>query len=294
MKKIKLLPAIGLICSIGIKLVLAAFAIYVILYYPRKAESFEINTIEPSEKMLIVTQSSDFKDTLTKTLCDSLKKSSVYIRGIDVGKLVEVRDEDWDRIVIINSFVIELNKDVDRFLTRALSPKKVLMFITSGGADWLPQPELKVDAITSASKTEYIDDVVHLITDWMGKANEQNWEPDDHVLALKYMPRVDVNAACEAIVSDPKRYQTLHPNLDVMINRIGYQFLRVKKIKAALKVFKLNKNLFPDSWNVYDSYGEALLMDGDRASAISNYRKAAQLNPESKSANRMLEKLTKQ
>ena len=292
--KTKLLKIFAIIFGSIIGFILAAFAVYVILYYPRKAESFQINTPDPSQRIIIATQGSDYKDTLVKILCDSLKKSSIYIEGMDVGELAEVNDEDWDRILIINSFIILLNKNIDRFLNRAVTKENILLYVTSGGADWLPQPELTVDAFTSASKKEYIKDLVHLITAWIGKEDDRKWEPDDYVLALRYFPSVDVHAACQAIASERERYKVLYPNLVNMINRIGYQYLRLKDVVSALEVFRLNVNLFPDFWNVYDSYGEALLANGDREASITNYRKALELNPESKSASDMLKKLSKE
>ncbi len=289
--KTKLLRVIGIIFGSLAGLVLAAFVIYVIIYYPRKAEPFEINTLNPTKKILIATQGSDFKDTLTKVLCDSLKQSSVYIRGIDVGGLAEVNDAEWDRILIINSYIIWLNKDVDQFITRTRATDKILVFVTSGGADWLPQPEFTVDAITSASKKVYIHNLVHMITDWIDKEDDQRWEPDDYLLALEYYSQVDIEAACEAIALEQERYQALYPNLVDVINRVGYRYLRLKDVPSALEVFRLNVSLFPDFWNVYDSYGEALLANGDRESAIRNYREAVRINPDSKSADNMLQKL---
>ncbi|MFC1800213.1 tetratricopeptide repeat protein [Candidatus Eisenbacteria bacterium] len=287
----KILKVVGIVLGSAAGLVLAALAVYVILYYPRTAEPFEITAPDPARRVLIATQGSDFKNTLTRALCDSLRQSSVYIRGIDVGDLAEVNAEDWDRILIVNSFIIWLNKDVDRFIARAKAPEKILVFVTSGGADWLPQPESAVDALTSASRKAYIGDLVHLITDWMSGESDQKWTPDDYLLALLYAPQVDVEAACEAITFEQERYRARHPDLVDMINRAGYQYLRLKDLPSALEVFRLNVSLFPDFWNVYDSYGEALLASGDRASAIRNYRKATDLNPGSKSASDMLKKL---
>jgi len=292
--KTKLLKIAGIVLGSLIGLVLVALAIYVILYYPREAEPFEINTLNPTKKVLIATQGSDFKDTLASVLCGSLKQSSVYVRGIDVGELADVNDADWDRILIINSFVIWLNKDVDRFITRVAARDKILVFVTSGGADWLPQPEFAVDAITSASRKAYIDDLVHMIADWIDKEDDQRWEPDDCLLALQYFSQVDVEAACEAIALEQEKYRISYPHLVDVINRAGYQYLRLKDIQSALEIFRLNVSLFPDYWNVYDSYGEALLTNGDRESAIRNYREAVRLNPDSKSANEMLERLSKE
>jgi len=272
-------------------LVFLVFAIYVYVNYPRTAEPFEIKTDDPSKKILIVTQSSEFKDALVGTLCDSLKKSPLYIRGIDVGDIERVNDNDWDRILIINTFMIHLNKKIDQFIKQVVKPENILLLVTSGGADWQPKPELEINALTSASRKEYIKGLVNIITDWLGKNDNIKWEPNDYLLALKYFPRVDVNSACRQISLEQKQYKILYSNLVNLINEVGYLYLRRENVHSALEIFKLNVNLFSDFWNVYDSYGEALLKKGNREAAIKNYQKALELNPESKSTKEMLKKL---
>jgi len=289
--KKKLIKIIGFSFGGFAGLIFVCCAIYVILYYPRKAESFEINNANPTKKILIATQGSDFKNSLVKILCDSLKKSSVYIKGIDLGELTEVDDKNWDRILIINALIVRLNKNVERIITSTHTPEKILMFVTSGGADWLPQSYYKVDAITSASRMTYVNDLGHLITSWLENENDQKWEPDDYVLALIFFPKVDVITACATISSERDGYMTLYPDLEYIINQVGYQYLRLKDVPSSVEVFRLNVSLFPDSWNAYDSYGEALLLNGDKESAIKNYQKALELNPNAKSARKMLKKL---
>jgi len=63
------------------------------------------------------------------------------------------------------------------------------------------------------------------------------------------------------------------------INSVGYKLLRENKVKEAAQVFKLNSELFSESFNVYDSYGEALMGLGDNENAIKNYKKSVELNP---------------
>jgi tetratricopeptide (TPR) repeat protein len=290
----KLFRIVGIIFGVFGGLVIAAFAVYVFLYYPREAESFEINPAEPSQKILIATQGSDFKDRFIRTLCDSLKRSSAYIKGVDVEMLAEMGDGDWDRILIVNTFMVRLNETVDLFVNRAVTPGKILLLVTSGGADWQPGPGLQVDAFTAASRPEQIEELVEVIADRLGEEDGQKWEPDDYLLALKFFSGVDVEVACEAIDLERERYKARYPDLRRSINRIGYQYLRLENVERALEVFRLNVSLFPDAWNVYDSYGEALLVKGDRETAIGNYRKALELNPDSKSARGMLEKLSKE
>jgi CubicO group peptidase (beta-lactamase class C family) len=75
------------------------------------------------------------------------------------------------------------------------------------------------------------------------------------------------------------------------INQLGYIILQAGKIPEAVKVFKLNVEMFPKSSNVYDSYGEALAAAGDKENSILNYRKSLELNPENDNAKKMIEKI---
>ena len=63
------------------------------------------------------------------------------------------------------------------------------------------------------------------------------------------------------------------------INTTGYEFLQSGKVKEAAAIFKLNTQAFPKSFNVYDSYGEALMALGNKAEAIENYKQSVRLNP---------------
>ena len=63
------------------------------------------------------------------------------------------------------------------------------------------------------------------------------------------------------------------------INSLGYQLLRAKKVEEAIRIFQLNVEWYPESWNVYDSLGEDYLAHGDKDLAIKNYGKSVELNP---------------
>jgi tetratricopeptide (TPR) repeat protein len=75
------------------------------------------------------------------------------------------------------------------------------------------------------------------------------------------------------------------------LNMLGYQLLMRQRLDDALEIFKLNTELYPNSFNVYDSYGEALLARGDTSQSIINYEKSLELNPENVNAVGVLEKL---
>jgi CubicO group peptidase (beta-lactamase class C family) len=77
---------------------------------------------------------------------------------------------------------------------------------------------------------------------------------------------------------------------EASINTLGYQYMG-SNLKAALAIFKLNVGEYPASFNVYDSYGEALLKDGQTESAIENYNKSVEINPGNVSGIEVLKKL---
>jgi len=75
------------------------------------------------------------------------------------------------------------------------------------------------------------------------------------------------------------------------LNRLGYELLQRGQIDDALLFFKLNVEVFPDSWNVHDSLGEAYAVKGDRLAAVKSYAHSLELNPDNANAIRALVEL---
>jgi tetratricopeptide (TPR) repeat protein len=79
---------------------------------------------------------------------------------------------------------------------------------------------------------------------------------------------------------------------EISINELGYSYMNTLKNNSnALKVFKLNTELYPDAFSTHDSYGECLLLMGDTENAIKAYKKSLELNPRSVSAIKVLSEL---
>ncbi len=68
------------------------------------------------------------------------------------------------------------------------------------------------------------------------------------------------------------------------LNRLGYEYMSMNKNDEALKILKLNTEIFPKSSNTFDSLGEVYLKQGDSDAAISNYIKSLELNPANQNA----------
>jgi CubicO group peptidase (beta-lactamase class C family) len=78
---------------------------------------------------------------------------------------------------------------------------------------------------------------------------------------------------------------------DLMGDSNVYHLPEEHHLTEALEVFKTNTELFPQSWNVYDSYGEALRKAGRTAEAIRMYERSLQLNGGNKSAIKALSEM---
>jgi predicted alpha/beta superfamily hydrolase len=82
----------------------------------------------------------------------------------------------------------------------------------------------------------------------------------------------------------------INPSED-FLNQSGYQQLKFKHIEEAITIFKQNIKAHPNSFNVYDSMGEAYMMNGQKVLAIENYEKSIAINPDNENGKTMLKKL---
>jgi tetratricopeptide (TPR) repeat protein len=73
------------------------------------------------------------------------------------------------------------------------------------------------------------------------------------------------------------RAQAMKIATEADINNLGYQRMAEKKTDEALALFRKNVKEHPQSWNAYDSLGEALSDTGDKKGAAENYSKALSL-----------------
>lgn len=76
-----------------------------------------------------------------------------------------------------------------------------------------------------------------------------------------------------------------------LLNKAGYDLLGGGLIDDALRVLRLNAEEYPEDWNSFDSYGEALMKAGKKDLAIENYERALALDPSQENPKAMLREL---
>src|SRR5262245_2507914 len=89
------------------------------------------------------------------------------------------------------------------------------------------------------------------------------------------------------------RAQAMKIATEADINQYGYNLLGQKKTDEAIAVFRKNVKDYPNSWNCYDSLGEALAAKGDTKAAIENYTKAMNMVADPTQKKRITDILTK-
>lgn len=91
----------------------------------------------------------------------------------------------------------------------------------------------------------------------------------------------DVDSAISAY---QRLYQSADPDYkfsELELNSYAYILLRTGRIGEAIKVFQLNANLYPSSFNVYDSLADGYEKAGDKAAALAACKKALAIDPTS-------------
>ncbi len=89
------------------------------------------------------------------------------------------------------------------------------------------------------------------------------------------------------------RAQAMKIATEADINAYGYSLIGQKKYDEAIAVFRKNIKDYPNSWNTYDSLGEALAAKGDTKASIENYRKALSMTSDTTQKKRIEDILAK-
>jgi tetratricopeptide (TPR) repeat protein len=134
----------------------------------------------------------------------------------------------------------------------------------------------------------------------------------DHQLGLRYMwYRANEMQSAATLLMETltesgteafeKKLQKIRTEKDTQVyfdeaelNQLGYRLISQNKLDEAITVFKTNVELYPESFNVYDSLGEAFMTKGENDLAIEYYEKSLEVDPSNINAVEKLKTLRKQ
>jgi tetratricopeptide (TPR) repeat protein len=128
---------------------------------------------------------------------------------------------------------------------------------------------------------------------WRGIKAYAGRAPEGHRLPMELFADGLTVEAVEAFCAQKDFYIKEVPEFEAQINRMGYTLLRDEEYEEAIAVFAMNVDFFPESFDTYDSLGEADMESGRTQQAIQDNEKALELNPGGENAKRMLKRLRK-
>jgi len=126
----------------------------------------EINTPIAKQHLLIATQQSTFKDSISNILIQEYESKDFFIKIVDVHNLKDITLDDFDHIVVIHTIeyynppaaVRDIFQDQKSILSNCF------FLTTSGGSDFLMEG---VDGISSASKLDNLETDTDNIINWI-------------------------------------------------------------------------------------------------------------------------------
>lgn len=167
----KALKIVLIIIGVLVVLIIALFGIFLLINRQGVVEAYDIGESESSRKLLIASQGSNFKNALVESVTTHMAKESIYVSVIDVTDLENIKEDDWDAVLLIHTTEQwKLQPDVKAYLGRAQSLDKVIVVTTSGSGEWKSE-EYDVDVMTSASRSEELpmltNDIVTKLQDML-------------------------------------------------------------------------------------------------------------------------------
>ena len=148
---------------------------YILMNSQEIIEPFEHGNSNAEKRILIASQGSEFKNMLVQSLIDQLESNQNYFSVIDCTTLDNENDENWDVIIIIHTLQIhEMPKEAKVFLSKVKDISKIMLVSTSGAGDDKVE-DLKLDAISSASRITAIPE----ITIWVKEKLLEKLNPNE-------------------------------------------------------------------------------------------------------------------
>lgn len=188
---------------------------------------------------------------------------------------------------------IELDTTINKWLLAAAIDRNLMrrgqpqiygtQYVKMGGSTKWERYQIDTTQVTDAERKYY-----HVETLAEQKVKEHNM----NLLSVSdyYSKSGSINETIKLIRSQIKKGTEAEYNVtESEINSFGYELMNSNKNEEALKIFKLNTELYPKGYNTFDSYGECLLKLNKKEEALKAYKKSLILNPKNENARKILE-----
>ena len=115
---------------------------------------------------------------------------------------------------------------------------------------------------------------------------------EDQMIAFEAMTLRKYSEAVKLFSANAEEFKMRFMKFEYYLTMAGYEMLSAGDIQNSLQIFELLTEIYPQSWNAYDSYGEALVQAGKTDEAIANFKRSLELNPENENGKKWLIKIS--
>jgi|TARA_B110000037_G_C17034309_1_gene470904 pimeloyl-ACP methyl ester carboxylesterase len=198
----------------------------------------------------------------------TVRKSNKLLKETEFPSSIPVIDLEAEFLYTKNELIIRRFRDAHNKFVNEANNRSKIRATGSGHYIFLDNPSLVINTIIKAYSSI--------------QSKSQKFE---------ILERALQNSIELSVESKKVEIENLHSEND--LNEWGYKLIQDNELEKALEVFKLNTILYPQSWNAYDSYGEALYASNKTGEAIKMYKKSIALNPENENGKEMIKKIEK-
>lgn len=202
-----------------------------------------------------------------------------YRRNLKEWRSYRIQDADASFTFVTKDSYIYIKgwDSINTFITRIINNSKPTLYEfkllnpiikINGNLAWL-----EFDQVSTTPATDTID---------------ENFQSHEEKILLKENGKWKI---LSQIGTDSESWKPKPSDVENTLNSTSYQLLADKQVNDAIEIFKLNIKLHPNSWNAYDSMGEAYAIAGNKQLAIENYETSIKINPTNESGKASLAKL---
>lgn len=143
----------GRVIFIALSVVFVATGLWAL----QPVEQQDIGSRSALNTVVIVSESSRYKERLIEAIVDELDDGRTYIAVRNFDDFGSINPRDYDSVLVINAGVgAEVRRDVVSWLDRQSYDDNIVV-LTTQLTDWTPQ--IEVDSVTTASRNRNIPDV---------------------------------------------------------------------------------------------------------------------------------------
>ncbi|TBW26559.1 serine hydrolase domain-containing protein [Gramella sp. KN1008] len=260
--------------------------------------------------------SSNFKEAIPNRVIkyNYIAKRELFERNTPVGdeighpgngiSITMPRLIEWCQNVLKNKFLssethklmletFEYEKGPKEHFTNGWAVYKVNGNLTYGftgggvsGIRFFPEKDMAIIFLSNGMKTYSVHNMV--INHLAGMIDKDLADENELMMNKIEEEFIEGNISAEGVFQNYKKL--FAEDTEAHLNALGYKFID-NNPKYAVRLFETMVNEFPNSFNAYDSLGEAYMKIGNNKKAKTNFQKSLDLNPENKNAEDMISRL---